>query len=148
MIHTTKDGTEIELKDLELSHLKNILALHKRKAKTGVTIVNGGGSCPEDFWYIEEDIYGQEVLNFFNHNLYFEELKRRDKKEKEIIYWTKKDGTRVDVDKMTHQHLKNVLKMIIKNARKSHTISPFTDSYIEQQIDDSDADFIWGDQII
>lgn len=31
------------------------------------------------------------------------------------IYWTTKDGEKIDVDKMDENHLKNVLKMIIKN---------------------------------
>lgn len=30
-------------------------------------------------------------------------------------YWTTKDGTKVDVDKMSTDHLRNTLKMILRN---------------------------------
>jgi len=30
-------------------------------------------------------------------------------------YWTTKDGTKVDVDEMSTDHLRNVLKMILRN---------------------------------
>lgn len=34
-------------------------------------------------------------------------------------YWTTKDGTRVDIDKMSVEHLRNTLKMIVRNRRES-----------------------------
>ena len=30
-------------------------------------------------------------------------------------YWTTKDGTKIDVDEMSTDHLRNVLKMILRN---------------------------------
>ena len=33
----------------------------------------------------------------------------------EKIYWTMKDGQKIDVDKMTESHLRNTLKMILRN---------------------------------
>lgn len=33
---------------------------------------------------------------------------------KETIYWTTKAGDQIDVDKMTLSHLRNTLKMLIK----------------------------------
>jgi hypothetical protein len=37
-------------------------------------------------------------------------------------YWTTKDGRTVNVDDMTTEHLRNTLKMIIKNALKKGKI--------------------------
>jgi len=34
---------------------------------------------------------------------------------KETVYWTMKNGQKIDVDTMDIQHLRNTLKMIIKN---------------------------------
>ena len=33
----------------------------------------------------------------------------------EEVYWTQRDGTRINVDQMTLTHLRNTLKMIIRN---------------------------------
>jgi hypothetical protein len=33
-------------------------------------------------------------------------------------YWIQKDGTRISVDDMTTEHLRNTLKMIIRNSKK------------------------------
>jgi len=40
---------------------------------------------------------------------------------KDKVYWTQRDGTRINVDDMTLTHLRNTLKMIIRNnqARKA-----------------------------
>ena len=37
---------------------------------------------------------------------------------KEIIYWTMRNGQQIDVDLMDEKHLKNTLKMIIRNSNK------------------------------
>jgi hypothetical protein len=34
---------------------------------------------------------------------------------KETVYWTMKNGQKIDVDTMDIQHLRNTLKMIIRN---------------------------------
>ena len=36
---------------------------------------------------------------------------------KDKIYWTMKNGTKIDIDDMTEEHLKNVLKMIVLNRK-------------------------------
>ncbi len=36
----------------------------------------------------------------------------------EKIYWTMKNGNKIDVDQMTESHLRNTLKMIIRNSDK------------------------------
>jgi hypothetical protein len=33
----------------------------------------------------------------------------------EKVYWTQRDGTQIDIDEMSEQHLRNTLKMIIRN---------------------------------
>jgi len=33
-------------------------------------------------------------------------------------YWTMKDGKKIDVDDMTESHLRNVLKMILRNRNE------------------------------
>jgi hypothetical protein len=37
------------------------------------------------------------------------------KEEKEVLYWTMKNGTKVDIDQMSENHLRNTLKMIVRN---------------------------------
>jgi hypothetical protein len=37
---------------------------------------------------------------------------------KEIIYWTMKNGKKISVDDMDINHLRNTLKMIIRNVNK------------------------------
>ena len=48
-------------------------------------------------------------------------------------YWTTKNGTKIDVDEMTDEHLRNTLKMIIRNNSKSSSngIVPFSKSEID-----------------
>lgn len=36
----------------------------------------------------------------------------------EKYFWTKKDGSKIDVDLMDINHLRNTLKMIIRNSSK------------------------------
>ena len=33
-------------------------------------------------------------------------------------YWTMKDGEKINVDDMTESHLRNVLKMILRNQKE------------------------------
>lgn len=37
----------------------------------------------------------------------------------EKYYWQTKEGNKIDVDLMGHEHLKNVLKMILKNINQN-----------------------------
>jgi hypothetical protein len=75
--HKTKDGKKIKLSDLETSHLENILKLIERKAKEGLIVRMGGGSCAEDMWYHEETYYGEEAKSQLNFLDYKDELQRR-----------------------------------------------------------------------
>lgn len=37
----------------------------------------------------------------------------------EKIYWTMKNGQKINVDDMNEQHLRNTLKMVLKNIRNA-----------------------------
>ncbi len=70
--------------------------------------------------------------------------------EKEIIYWTTKDGIKINVDKMDLTHLRNTLKMIIRNHNAAKSIEPISwgfgvhgeiaRQFIEEQIEAEYAD--------
>ena len=75
--HKTKDGRKIKLADLETSHLKNIIKWIERRAKEGLTVRMGGGSCAEEMWYEEEILYGEEAKSVLNYSDYKTELERR-----------------------------------------------------------------------
>lgn len=77
MKHVTKDGKQIDLKDLETDHLKNIIAMIERQAKQGITVRHGGGGNGDDFWYDEDELFGEESLNHMNYYEYVAELNRR-----------------------------------------------------------------------
>jgi len=77
-IWTTKDGTEIPIRNLEDSHLLNIAKLIKKKAKNGITVMHGGGGWDiDDMWYYEEELKGKEVEYYFDYESIIREIKRR-----------------------------------------------------------------------
>ncbi|TRZ82668.1 hypothetical protein D4R86_01490 [bacterium] len=73
-LHTDKQGVRTELKDLETSHLKNIMRILKRISEEGYTIKMGGGDTPDDMWYDEEEVYGEEALKYLHYYEYLHEL--------------------------------------------------------------------------
>jgi hypothetical protein len=42
----------------------------------------------------------------------------------ETVYWTMKNGQKIDVDTMDIQHLRNTLKMIIRNQVRVNVSAP------------------------
>lgn len=41
-------------------------------------------------------------------------------------YWTMRDGTKIDVDDMSEEHLRNVLKLILRRKESNHTLCDAT----------------------
>jgi len=76
-VHTTKDGTKIKLCDMTDDHLQSTISLFERRAKAGITIRMGGGSCAEDMWYDEDTLYGDEALEQLGYADYVKERNRR-----------------------------------------------------------------------
>jgi len=79
MNHITKDGRKIALKDLEDSHLQNIIRMIERKAKAGITVQYGGGFGGDDMWCDEEELSGEKALKHMDYYEYVAELNRRIK---------------------------------------------------------------------
>ena len=42
---------------------------------------------------------------------------------KEAIFWTKKDGTKIDIDDMDIEHLRNTLKMVVRNIQLANDLT-------------------------
>jgi hypothetical protein len=71
---------------------------------------------------------------------------------KETVYWTMKNGQKIDVDTMDIQHLRNTLKMIIKNqVRVSAPVKPkfeihgdIAQNFIEQMLEEEYYDEDYG----
>lgn len=79
--HITKDGKIIPLKDITDSHLINIIRHIERRAREGLCVVSACyGVDMMDMDFIEEVLYGQNVLNIMNYDTYVDELKRREAK--------------------------------------------------------------------
>lgn len=75
---TTAGGDDIPLRELEESHLLNILHFIEKRAETGLLRqVGGGGWDVDDMWYDEWTIEGDEVLEYFNYKDIIKEIKRR-----------------------------------------------------------------------
>jgi hypothetical protein len=45
-------------------------------------------------------------------------------KDKELVYWKMRNGKMIDVDLMDVNHLRNVLKMILRNREKAIQAKP------------------------
>lgn len=55
-------------------------------------------------------------------------------KEERQFFWTTKDGRKINVDEMDKNHLRNVLKMIIRNTENNTGRDEVTD--LEPYCDD------------
>jgi hypothetical protein len=69
-------------------------------------------------------------------------------------YWTTKDGRTIDVDEMTTEHLRNTLKMIIRNTLKkekveSHKFTQLKGDIARDSIESTfDEDTDWEDMAL
>lgn len=75
--HRTKDGRIMLISEMSDSHLLATIRLIERKANTGVVVRNGGGSCPDDFWYEKETVYGKCAKDVLNYSQYTKEASKR-----------------------------------------------------------------------
>jgi hypothetical protein len=74
---------------------------------------------------------------------------------KEKVYWTTKDGRKLDVDEMSVEHLRNTLKMIIRqnqsvpkhSPHNSSQVSDFLGSELDyvRDIEPYAYDYLWKD---
>lgn len=78
--HITRDGKKIKIKDLETSHLINIIRYIERKADEGLEMVYGD-IFGADIFAAVETIYGDEVKEELNYEVYVKELNRRKKQK-------------------------------------------------------------------
>ena len=62
-------------------------------------------------------------------------------------YWTTKTGEKIDVDEMTTQHLRNVLKMIMRNNAKKDrlVLHALNDSNIRKSFRESEIEDMYRD---
>jgi hypothetical protein len=60
-------------------------------------------------------------------------------------YWITKDGIKIDVDSMTESHLRNVLKMIIRNAqtpvKQVQKIGNIESNFLEEAIREYEEEY-------
>jgi hypothetical protein len=65
----------------------------------------------------------------------------------EIIYWTTKDGNKINIDEMSIEHLRNTLKLIVsknQSIKKTHpynSIVPFSDKEIDKLLNKTKYQF-------
>ena len=76
-VHVTKDGKKIKLCKMTDSHLDATIRLFERRAKEGITVGTGGGSCAEDMFYDEDTLYGEDALEALEYDEYVKERDRR-----------------------------------------------------------------------
>jgi hypothetical protein len=78
MKHRTKDGEEIDIKDMEDVHLKNTIKFIERKAEEGVEVhITVSGMCGDDFYYDVELRKGADALEALNYQTYVDEWNKR-----------------------------------------------------------------------
>lgn len=83
-MHVTKDGQRIQLSKLDDGHLQNILNLLRRKAKEGIKVRYGGGTTPDDMWYDEDILTGEQALKKLNYYEYLAEQERRKSSDRPL----------------------------------------------------------------
>jgi len=76
---TTRDGTELEIKNMETDHIKNCMSMLERNAIEGVEISMNLGYAPDND-YIEYDsdtVYGEKYLKGTEYYELKKELENR-----------------------------------------------------------------------
>jgi len=79
LIHTTKDGRQIPLRELDDKHLLNIIRRNEQLAREGLLVCWGTmtGPLAEDIDADMDWLYGDSALQALNHEAYIREAQRR-----------------------------------------------------------------------
>ena len=77
MLHKMRDGSTIDIADMDNQHLTNTIRILRRIAKEGVTVRYGGGGMFDEPWYDEDTYYDDEALEQLNFKEYMEEANKR-----------------------------------------------------------------------
>lgn len=56
-------------------------------------------------------------------------------KDSAPVYWKMRNGELISVDDMDVNHLRNVLKMVIRNSKTTPKKDAFVQNFIEEEID-------------
>jgi len=76
-VHKDWRGKTYRLRDMSDEHLGRTIALIERKAKEGIVVRIGGGTCAEDMYYDEYKVMGEESKKLMHYEEYMKESKRR-----------------------------------------------------------------------
>ncbi len=58
----------------------------------------------------------------------------------EKLYWTMRNGEKIDIDEMTESHLRNALKLIVRRSQQIQTKCPTDCDMVEQESPSSQYD--------
>jgi len=78
-LHIDQNGGKWELTNMTTRHLKNVLALLRRRASEGVKIEFGCHDFGNNPYYDIDYLYGNDALKHLNYQKYENELIRRRK---------------------------------------------------------------------
>jgi len=76
MMHTTKDGAKIRIKDMSDTHLLNTIRWIERRSTEGVTVMTGG-IASDDIWFDTYTATGECALEKLNYAAYKKEAAKR-----------------------------------------------------------------------
>ena len=75
--HTTKEGEEILISDMDDKHLMNTIRMKDKHLKVGITQVIGSCDYDEEKWGEEITYYGEGAKRILNYDSYTNEAIKR-----------------------------------------------------------------------